>query len=181
MSCLGRLKDVNKTVPAHFQETDSTLIMIGDRKNELGGSVYYSLKNELGANVPKPNLEEVKNQLFALTDCVDGGLVLSCHDIADGGIASALAEMTFKNSIGCNVNIDSDLSPDKILFSETGGFVLEVLPKNIDVIKSIFSNYGLDIFDIGSTGGESIEINSITDIYVNETKKAWTNGLREKL
>ena len=181
VSCLGRLKNVNKTVPAHFQETDSTLIMIGDRKNELGGSVYYSLKNELGANVPKPNLEEVKNQLFALTDCVDGGLVLSCHDIADGGIASALAEMTFRNSIGCNVNIESDLSPDKILFSETGGFVLEVLPKNIDVIKSIFSNYGLDIFDIGSTGGESIEINGITDIYVNETKKAWTNGLREKL
>jgi len=181
VSCLGRLKDVNKTVPAHFQETDSTLIMIGDRKNELGGSVYYSLKNELGANVPKPNLEEVKNQLFALTDCIDDGLVLSCHDIADGGIASALAEMTFRNSIGCNVNIESDLSPDKILFSETGGFILEVLPKNIDVIKSIFSNYGLDIFDIGSTGGESIEINGITDIYVNETKKAWTNGLREKL
>ena len=181
VSCLGRLKNVNKTVPAHFQETDSTLIMIGDRKNELGGSVYYSLKNELGANVPKPNLEEVKNQLFSLTDCVDGGLVLSCHDIADGGIASALAEMTFRNSIGCNVNIESDLSPDKILFSETGGFVLEVLPKYIDVIKSIFSNYGLDIFDIGSTGGESIEINGITDIYVNETKKAWTNGLREKL
>ena len=181
VSCLGRLKDVNKTVPAHFQETDSTLIMIGDRKNELGGSVYYSLKNELGANVPKPNLEEVKNQLFALTDCIDDGLVLSCHDIADGGIASALAEMTFRNSIGCNVNIESDLSPDKILFSETGGFVLEVLPKNIDVIRSVFSNYCLDVFDIGSTGGKSIEINGLTDIYVNETKKAWTNGLREKL
>ena len=178
---LGRLKDVNKTVPAHFQKSDSVILMVGERKDELGGSVYYSLKNELGANVPKPNLEEVKNQLFALTDCIDDGLVLSCHDIADGGIASALAEMTFRNSIGCNVNIESDLSPDKILFSETGGFILEVLPKNIDVIKSIFSNYGLDIFDIGSTGGESIEINGITDIYVNETKKAWTNGLREKL
>jgi phosphoribosylformylglycinamidine synthase len=181
VSCLGRLKDINKTVPAHFQEIDSTLIMIGVRKNELGGSVYYSLKNELGANVPKPNLEEVKNQLFALTDCIDDGLVLSCHDIADGGIASALAEMTFRNSIGCNVNIQSDLSPDKILFSETGGFILEVLPKNIDVINSVFSNYGLDVFDIGSTGGESIKINGITDIFVNETKKAWTNGLREKL
>jgi phosphoribosylformylglycinamidine (FGAM) synthase-like enzyme len=108
-------------------------------------------------------------------------LVLSCHDIADGGMASALAEMTFKNSIGCNVNIESDLSPDKILFSETGGFILETLPKNIDVIKSVFSNYGLDVFEIGSTGGQSIEINNITDIYVSETKKAWTNGLREKL
>jgi len=79
------------------------------------------------------------------------------------------------------VNIESNLSPDKILFSETGGFILEVLPKNIDAIKSVFSYYGLDVFEIGSTGGESIEINGFTDIYVSETKKAWTNGLREKL
>ena len=64
---------------------------------------------------------------------------------------------------------------------ETGGFILEVLPKNIDIIKSVFLNYGLDVFDIGSTGRESIEINGITNIYVNEVKKAWTNGLREKL
>ena len=181
VSCLGRFKDVNKAVPAHFQNNNSVILLIGERKNELGGSVYYSLKNELGSNVPKPILEEVKNQIFALTDCIDDGLVLSCHDIADGGMASALAEMTFKNSIGCNVNIESDLSPDKILFSETGGFILETLPKNIDVIKSVFSNYGLDVFEIGSTGGQSIEINNITDIYVSETKKAWTNGLREKL
>jgi phosphoribosylformylglycinamidine synthase len=181
VSCLGRFKDVNKAVPAHFQNNDSVILLIGERKNELGGSVYYSLKNELGTNVPKPNFEEVKNQIFALTDCIDGGFVLSCHDIADGGIASALAEMTFTNSIGCNVNIESNLSSDKILFSETGGFILEVLPKNIDTIKSVFSNYGLDAFEIGSTGGESIQINGITDIFVSETKKAWTNGLREKL
>jgi phosphoribosylformylglycinamidine synthase len=181
VSCLGRFKNVNKTVPAHFQNIDSVILLIGERKYELGGSVYYSLKNELGANVPKPNFQEVKNQIFALTDCIDGGLVLSCHDIADGGIASALAEMTFRNSIGCNVNIESDLSPDKILFSETGGFILEVLPKNIDTIKSVFSNYELDVFEIGSTGGESIQINGITDIFVSEIKKAWTNGLREKL
>jgi len=181
VSCLGRFKNVNKAVPAHFQNIDSVILLIGERKNELGGSVYYSLKNELGANVPKPNFEEVKNQIFALTDCIDGGLVLSCHDIADGGVASALAEMTFKNSIGCNVSIESDLSPDKILFSETGGFILEVLPKNIDTIKSVFSNYELGVFEIGSTGGESIQINGITDIFVSEIKKAWTNGLREKL
>jgi phosphoribosylformylglycinamidine synthase len=181
VSCLGQLKDVNKAVPAHFQNNDSVILLIGERKNELGGSVYYSLKNELGANVPKPNFEEVKIQIFALADCINGGLVLSCHDIADGGVASALAEMTFRNSIGCSVNIKSNLSPDKILFSETGGFILEVLPKNIDTIKSVFSNYGLDVFEIGSTGGESIQINGITDISVVDTKKAWTNGLREKL
>jgi phosphoribosylformylglycinamidine synthase len=181
VSCLGRIKDVNKTVPAHFQNSDSVILMVGDRKDELGGSVYYSLFNELGSNLPKPDLEEVKHQIFALTDCIDDGLVLSCHDIADGGVASALAEMTFGNSLGCNVKIESDLSPDKILFSETGGFILEVLPKNINVLKSVFSNYGLDVFEIGSTGGRSIEINGIANISVSEAKDIWTNGLRKLL
>ncbi len=181
VSCLGRIKDVNKAVPAHFQNSDSVILMVGDRKDELGGSVYYSLFNELGSNLPKPELEEVKHQIFALTDCIDDGLVLSCHDIADGGIASALAEMTFGNSLGCNVKIESDLSPDKILFSETGGFILEILPKNINALKSVFSNYGLDVFEIGSTGGRSIEINGIANISVNEAKDMWTNGLRKLL
>ena len=181
VSCLGRLKNVNKAVPMHFQKNDSVILMIGDRKDELGGSVYYSLYNELGARVPKPDLDEVKNQIFAVTDCIDQGLFLSCHDIADGGVASAISEMTFGNSIGCNVKIESDLSPDKILFSETGGFILEILPKNINALKSVFSNYGLGVFEIGTTGGESININEAVDLAVFNAREAWRNGLRDKL
>ena len=181
VSCLGRLKDVNKTVPAHFQNTDSAILMIGERKDVLGGSAYYSLFNELGANVPKPNLEEVKNQIFALTDCIDDGLVLSCHDIADGGVATAIAEMTFKNGIGYNVEIESDLSVDKVLFSETGGFVVEVSSENINIVKSVFLNYGLDVFEIGFTGGDRIQMNGVVSLPVAEAKDAWTNGLRKKL
>ena len=181
VSCLGRLKDVNKTVPAHFQKSDSIILMVGERKDELGGSVYYSVFDQLGANIPKPNLEEMKNQIFALTDCIDDGLVLSCHDISDGGVASALSEMTFGNGIGCNVNIDSDLQTDKILFSETGGFVLEVSSENVGAISTTFSKYELDVFHIGNTGGIMIQLNSVLDMYVFDTKEAWTNGLREKL
>ena len=181
VSCLGRLKDVTKAVPMYFQNSDSVLLMVGERKDELGGSVYYSLLDQLGANIPKPNLEEVKNQIFALTDCIDGGLVLSCHDIADGGIASTLAEMTFGNNIGCKVKIESVLSVDKILFSETGGFVLEVSLENIDAISTTFLKYELDVLHIGNTGGNAIQLNGVLDMYVFDAKKVWTNGLREKL
>ncbi len=181
VSCLGRLKDVTKAVPMYFQNSDSVLLMVGERKDELGGSVYYSLLDQLGANIPKPNLEEVKNQIFALTDCIDSGLVFSCHDIADGGIASALAEMTFGNDIGCKVKIESVLSVDKILFSETGGFVLEVSLENIDAISTTFLKYELDVLHIGNTGGNAIQLNGVLDMYVFDAKKVWTNGLREKL
>ena len=181
LSCLGRFKDVNKAVPGHFQKLDSVVLMIGERKNELGGSVYYSLYDEMGANVPKPNLEEVKNQIFALTDCIDDGLVLSCHDISDGGVASTLAEMTFGNDIGCDINIDSNLLNEKLLWSETGGFILEISLENVDGIKTIFSHVELDVYEIGKTIGNLIQINNVVGLTVNKAKEAWTNGLREKL
>ncbi|MDP6577733.1 MAG: phosphoribosylformylglycinamidine synthase subunit PurL [Candidatus Marinimicrobia bacterium] len=181
VSCLGRLKDVTKAVPMHFQTSDSILIMAGERRDELGGSVFYSLHDELGANVPQPNLEEVKNQIFALTDCINEGLVLSCHDIADGGVASTVVEMTFGNGIGCDITINSDLPTDKILFSETGGFVLEVSPENADAVLSNFSKYESDVFQVGTTGSNTIQINRVVDMVISDAKKTWANGLREKL
>ena len=182
VSCLGRIQDVNKIIPMHFQKSDSIILMVGERKDELGGSVYYSLYNELGINLPMPDLKEVKNQIFALNNCIEKRLVLSCHDIADGGVASAVAEMTFGNEIGCDIKIINDLRTDKTLFSETGGFVLELSMNNIEAIQSIFSNYGIELIKIGSTNNSGVMIfNSVVKLSVKKVKDAWTNGLREKL
>ena len=182
VSCLGRIQDVNKIIPMHFQKSDSIILMVGERKDELGGSVYYSLYNELGINLPMPDLKEVKNQIFALNNCIEKRLVLSCHDIADGGVASAVAEMTFGNEIGCDIKIINDLRTDKTLFSETGGFVLELSMNNIEAVQSIFSNYGIELIKIGSTNNSGLMIfNSVVKLSVKKVKDAWTNGLREKL
>ena len=182
VSCLGRIQDVNKTIPMHFQKSDSILLMVGQRKDELGGSVYYSLYNELGINLPKPDLKEVKNQIFALNNCIEKRLVLSCHDIADGGVASAVAEMTFGNEIGCDVKIINDLRTDTILFSETGGFILELSMNNMEAVQSIFSHHGIELIKIGSTNdSRAMVFNSVVKLSVKHAKDAWTNGLREKL
>ncbi len=181
VSCLGRIKNVNNSISMSFKNENSKLLMIGKRKNELGGSIFYSLHNELGANIPKPNLEEVKNQIFAITDCIDQGLITSCHDIADGGIATALSEMTFENFIGCKVNIKSNMSIEKILFTETGGFIIEVKEKNISSTQSIFKRYNIEVFKIGITEGKRIKINDNVDVSIADAKNKWKNGLREKL
>ena len=182
VSCLGRIQDVNKTIPMHFQKSDSILLMVGQRKDELGGSVYYSLYNELGTNLPKPDLKEVKNQIFALNNCIEKRLILSCHDIADGGVASAVAEMTFGNQIGCDVKIINDLRTDTILFSETGGFILELSMNNMEAVQSIFSHYEIELIKIGSTNdSKAMVFNSVVKLSVKHAKDAWTNGLREKL
>ena len=181
VSCLGKLDDITKSVPMCFQKTDSIILMIGERKNELGGSIYYSLYNEIGANIPKPNLERTKNEIFGVTDLADKRLTRSCHDISDGGLVAAIAEMTFKNNIGCSVSIKSSMSPEKVFFSETGGFILEISPNNIKDVKSKLETSGVNAFEIGTTGGENISINQLINLPVSIAKNAWENGLRNKI
>jgi phosphoribosylformylglycinamidine synthase II len=181
ISCLGLLKDVNKAITMHFQKTNSLIIMVGERKNECGGSAYYNLYGKLGNNIPRPDLDEVKKQIFALTDSIDKELILSCHDISDGGLAIALSEMTFDNNIGCEVKISGKISDNKILFSETGGFILEVPIDNFKALNSIFSNFDLKLSKIGTTGGNKIKINNVVSLDIDKAKDKWLNGLREKL
>ena len=181
VSCLGKIKNVKKTITKSFKKEGSALIMIGKRKNELGGSIYYSLHNELGKNVPKPNLIEAKHQIYSLTDCIEQDLIIACHDISEGGIAAALSEMTFEYSIGCVVRIDSELSIEKMLFSETGGFVLEADNNQVESIRSVFRKRNLDIYVIGKTGGNRIQIHDTINILIEEAKTCWENGLKEKL
>ena len=181
VSCLGKINDINKTIGMAFTSVGSNIAMIGQRKNEMGGSAYFHLNNELGTNLPKPDLQEVKKQIYGLTDCIDNNMVLSCHDISDGGIAVALAEMTFKNNIGCKVSIESDLRIDEILFSETGGFILEVNDENIHSITNCFSKYDLEVFVIGKTVSKNIMINEEINISIEQGRDAWENGLTNKL
>ena len=154
---------------------------IGKRKDELGGSLYYSLFGESGANVPNPDLYEVKDQIYAITDCIDNKLIESCHDISDGGLAVALSEMSFKNNIGCKVSLNESLRSDEILFSETGGFIMEIITANLESVMDIFSKYNINFFNIGKTGGDNIIVNNILNVGINQAKESWENGLSSKL
>jgi len=182
ISCLGVLKDVSKAMTYDLKRMDSLLILIGERKDECGGSVYYQHFGELGSQLPKPNLSTFSNEIHALHHAIDQQLVLAAHDISEGGIAIALAEMSFKNQIGFDVTIESQLSIEKLLFSETGGFVLEVERAKLNRLKALFAEHHVPIFVIGGTNQEpKLKINSVIDLPLIQAKVAFQNGLREKL
>lgn len=182
ISCLGKLADVTKAINMNFKQIESSLIMIGERKDECGGSVYYSLIGELGANLPKPDLKEVQSQTWALTDAIEKQLILAAHDISEGGIAVTLAEMSFENEIGCEITLLGKLSIDKKMFSETGGFLLEVAPENVTAVQALFLRQGAHFLEIGiTTAHQSLIINDAVNLPLRKAKEAWANGLREKL
>ena len=182
ISCLGKIDDFSKSIGMGFKNTGSVLIMVGNRKNELGGSVYYSLFNETGANIPKPNMVDLQNQINVVYGLINKNQILACHDISEGGIAVAISEMSFANGVGGSINIESKLNNDRVLFSESGGFVIEIEKNNKDTICSIMDDEGVAWSDIGRTNDSGVlHMNNVVELTINKAKLSWENGLRDKL
>ena len=182
ISCLGKIDDFSKSIGIGFKNTDSVLIMVGNRKNEMGGSVYYSLFNETGANIPKPNMVDLQNQINVVYSLINKSQILACHDISEGGVAVAISEMSFANGIGGSINIESKLNNDRVLFSESGGFVIEIEKNNKDTICSIMDDGGVSWSDIGRTNDSGVlHMNNVVELTINKAKFSWENGLRDKL
>lgn len=189
VACIG-LVDAKKAVTMSLKEEESVLVLVGGRKDELGGSEYYSMLGHLGKNVPQPDFEAVKNQIYGLTDAVEQGLVLAAHDISDGGLGVCVAEMIMGGygfgKIGAEISIDGfELREDKILFSETGGFVLEARETDLEKLKNAFGKYDMEINIMGKTGGRGFKVikdgKTVLTSTIPEMAEKWLNGAGEAL
>lgn len=204
---LGRIDNVDKAISMQFKQAGSKLYLIGDRKEELAGSEYYrqlmlsGLIQTEGDKLPKPDFDTVRKELTLMITAVDQGLLLSSHDISDGGLAVALVEMACggrgEGELGFAVDLSkvglglekTDFPPYTKLFSETGGFVVEVVPGKETDFEKLCTSIGVSPFLIGEVTMDSQL--RIKDTYntkpgeyifpLSEVKSAWLNGLRNKL
>ena len=189
---LGRIQNTDDAITMQLKMSGSKLYLIGERKDELGGSEYYRQLDHLGANLPKPDFKTVKKELKALLDAIKDNFVLSAHDISDGGLAVCLAEMMAggrgEGEFGISVDIRGvgTLTIDRKLFSETGGFVLEIHPDDEAAFLAIFKGFGLDPIFIGDTIAEQTfalfeNAEPILVLPKAQVVETWLNGLTNKL
>lgn len=159
VACAGTMPDYKSAMTPGFKEEQSTLLLIGRRKDECGGSEYYKLADILGANVPIPKFKQVQRQMWTVHDLIEDNLVLSVHDISEGGLAVTLMEMAFasKKQYGFEINCKKllrKLPLDKQLFSETPGFVLEVADRDLADVVSVLKSNKVEVMNIGITTNE---------------------------
>ncbi|HQG35301.1 MAG TPA: AIR synthase-related protein, partial [Syntrophales bacterium] len=133
-SVLGRIADVRRAVTMDAKRAGDIVYVLGETKNELGGSEWYALHGCVGDNCPRVDAAAARRLYAALHRAMTAGLVASCHDCSDGGLGIALAETAFAGGLGMEVELgkvprrglDRD---DYVLFSETASrFVVTVAP-----------------------------------------------------
>jgi len=128
VSTLGVVEDVSKSVTLDFKRVGDLAYLIGETNDELGGSEYYSMLGEVGANVPKVDVKKNAAAYDALSGAISKGLVASALGVGRGGLAVALA----KSSVAGQLGVQADLSKlpgnakrdDSVLFSESQGRIL---------------------------------------------------------
>ena len=132
ITAVGVIPNIQSTTSMDLKTPGNLLYIVGETFNELGGSEYYKLKGYLGASVPKVKGAKAKRTFKAVTRAIDEGLVKSCHDLSEGGLAVTAAEMAFAGGYGLELDLRKVpgkelVRNDFVLFSESNSrFLIEV-------------------------------------------------------
>ncbi len=193
VACVGWIPDHSRALTLDLKEPGSLLVLVGERRAELGGSALARLYPDLEAGPPRPvDLERSAQEIRATIDAIERGLVLAAHDIAAGGIAQAAAEMLFagrhaRPKLGLRLDLDAmadspDVDPAGRLFGETPGFLLEVSAAGLEPLLAAYRRYGLWVRQVGAvraSGALSATWHGrdLLRLDAAELARRWENGL----
>lgn len=182
ISCIASMPDVSICITPDFKKTHSIIALIGERQDECGGSIYYSLLKKESSRLPRPDFRNTYRELNAVYTAIEQQLFLSVKTITLGGLAFALARSTFKNQIGVQVNLGDKLPFDKQLFSETPGYIVEIAPDKFTATQRLFKEADVDLHVLGETIElPHIVIDPVINVPIDTIYSAWRNGLQDKL
>ncbi len=151
------LDDVRRVVSMDVKNPGDAVYVLGETRDELGGSEYLALRGQLGVHVPRVNPVAARRLYEALADAIAKGLVASCHDCSDGGLGVALAESAFAGGFGMDIDIrpiglESNIAT---LFSESASrFVVTVPRDHAEAFETALA--GLPVTRLGAVIPEEV-------------------------
>jgi phosphoribosylformylglycinamidine synthase II len=139
ISGIGIIDDIFDIVTMDLKAEGSTIYLLGETRDEMAGSHFHLLLGGGNGEVA-PRLPEYAPALYkCLHKAINKGLVLACHDLSEGGLAVAAAEMCIAGRMGMLLNVD-EMDTTLALFSESNGRLLvEVETKNAVAFESCFT------------------------------------------
>ncbi len=185
LGIVGILDDIRKAVSPGFKAAGDVVVLVGENREELGGSEYLRIIHDLEAGAP-PSIDlerEKRLQEFCL-DAIEAGLVRSAHDLSEGGLAVALAECAFhgRKMIGCSIALEDAIRPDTLLFGETQSRILMTCRKrDLERLREMARRKEVPAKAIGETGGAEIAVEhrgrKLLRLPVEIAFRAWKDAL----
>jgi len=170
-------------------KADDVLVIIGETKNEMGGSEYLEyIHGFIGGKCPKVDFKKSKKNMNTVLEIIRKNLVKCVHDCSKGGLAIAISELCMNNRIGCKISFEKvpskKLEIDELLFSESHSrYLIVIEKKNLNKIKRLLSEKNLDYDILGNFGGTKMLFKknsiNIANLCVEKIRLNWMNSLEE--
>lgn len=180
ISAMGIVPDVDKTATSDFKHEGNMIYLIGDTKDELGGSHYHLIHHITGgSDVPTPN-EKAFAIFKALYQAISAGYVEASHDVSEGGLAVALAEMCIGGRLGAIINLESlGLPIETALYSESlSRFVVEVTPNYQAEFEALFADLPLSVIGV-VTSDLALNVQGSFSLSLHDLVSAWRGHVDE--
>lgn len=183
---IGLLDDVAHITTMWFKNDGDKIFLLGTTKEELGASEYLRvIHGETRGPVPELDLQFEKTLQDNLLGAIQAGMLNSAHDIADGGLVTALSECCIGNrekQTGAKIKINSELRPDCLLFGETQSRVIVTCnPEKADSLKAHFEKGGVPIAEIGEVGGNALTVDGLVDVPLSKLDTAYYESLKQTM
>ena len=187
VAVLGTIDDVGRRIPSGWQDEGDNIYLLGVTRDELDGSAWAGvLHDHLGGRPPAVDLDAERALASLMAGAALGSLVASAHDLADGGLAQALAESCLRFGLGARVYLDELRLRDGVdltaaLFSESTGRMLVSVPREDDVrFQGLCEARGYPVLRVGVTEDSGqLEIQDVLTVGLNELRGVHRGALPE--
>ncbi|MEY4339312.1 MAG: phosphoribosylformylglycinamidine synthase subunit PurS/phosphoribosylformylglycinamidine synthase, partial [Actinomycetota bacterium] len=175
ITALAHVPDADRVVTPDLKRAGNVLVQVGDTRPEFAGSHLAMLRPAGDAVVPEP-VADAPHRYARLHRAIVGGLVLACHDLSEGGLAVALAEMSIGGRLGARIHTTPHTDPVVAWFAESNGrFLCEVEPRCLEEFLDVV---GQPAIVIGLTTDDGALTTPHFTLSVEQLVEAFTGGTR---
>ena len=180
ISAVSVIEDVSRCVTADAKEAGNILFLLGTTTGHLGGSHYLMVEGaESGTDIPPVHPAESKKVMLAVQKAIAAGLVRACHDLSEGGLAVAAAEMAFSGGLGTELDLSGGAGVPlaaKLFAENAGRFLVEVAPDNREAFVEIVRYVPASIIGKVTDTGRIVvaaDGKTLINVSIGQAKAAW--------
>lgn len=187
ISAMGQIADVSKSITMDAKASGNIVFLVGSTKDELGGSHLSLVRKLEGGRVPTVDSIVAKSTFAQIHQAIDAGLVRSCHDLSEGGLAVAATEMAMAGGMGMRIDLSGmpgeDLHATQRLFSESNTrFLVEAEPQSAAEFEALLSQSDVPVCRLGTIEGDfrlvaTAGTDVVLDVSLQDAKAAWKQTL----
>ncbi|GAA4952158.1 phosphoribosylformylglycinamidine synthase subunit PurL [Yinghuangia aomiensis] len=178
---LGVIDDVTRRTPIGFREEGQIILLLGDTREELSGSVWADVvHHHLGGRPPAVDLERERLLAEILIAGSRDGMIDAAHDLADGGLAQGLVEACLRGGHGARIVLPETVDAFVALFSESAGRAIVAVPRSEELrFTDMCKVRHLPVARIGVVDGDTLDIQGQFTVGLDELRAANTAPLRD--